>query len=241
MPSSVQPIDSRPTNEVGRETRRVLIRTAERLFAEQGLDAVSLRQISAEAGMRMSGAVAYHFGDKAGLIRAIIDDRSARMDERCRPLLEELERQGRLDDLRAVTEATIRPAVTELGETGYYFRFLAQLDRHPQALSELQASVAFRPAAGRIIELQDHAAARHLPPKLVGHRRQLVTHVVLAALADLETAAQRGVDESLVSDLIDCIVGMYMTPASEQTIKALPASSRRSAEARRRAQKTRKR
>src|SRR6478752_4721362 len=101
----VQPVESRSSNAGGRETRRALIRTAERLFAESGIDAVSLRQIGAAAGTRNSGAVAYHFGDKEGLIRAIIDDRQGQIDKRVRELLGELERQERLDDLPAVCEA----------------------------------------------------------------------------------------------------------------------------------------
>ena len=225
MRTSEQPDAFRSTNASGRERRRLLIRTGERLFAEQGIDAVSLRRISVAAGMRMSSGVAYHFGDKAGLIRAIIDDRSVRIDSRCRELLVELERQGRLDDLRAVTEATIRAAVAELGETGYFFRFLAQLDRRPQALSELQANDAFGPAAGRVIELQDRAARRHLPPPLAEHRTRLVTHLVLAALADLEVNAGRDAEEVLVLDLIDCVVGVYSTPASEQSLEALSSSA----------------
>jgi hypothetical protein len=142
-------------------------------------------------------------------------------------LLAELERQGRLDDLRAITEAAIRPAVAELGETGYYYRFLAQLDRHPQALLELQAGDAFR-STRRIIKLQDKAARRHLAAALVEQRRRLVTHLVLAAFADLEGNPGRDADEVVVSDLIDCVVALFSTPASSDTLEALSVSARRS-------------
>src|SRR5215471_15954094 len=86
------PAGTRRHNETGRKTRERLIRTAERLFAQRGIDAVSLRQIVAAAGMRMSTAVAYHFGDKAGLIRSIIADRTSSEDDARRALLDELER-----------------------------------------------------------------------------------------------------------------------------------------------------
>jgi AcrR family transcriptional regulator len=224
---STQPLRARSTNAGGRETRQLLIRTAERLFAERGIGAVSLRQISLAAGMRMSGSVAYHFGDKNGLIAEIIAYRSRRIDDRCLPRLEELEQQGRLDDLRAVTEAAIRSAVEELGETDYYFRFLAQLDRDPQTILALQARTAFLSGAGLVIEVQDEAARRHLPPKLVKHRRRLATHLVFAALADLEADAEHGVDEDFVSDLVECVVGLYLTPVSDQTLAAAPPGRRR--------------
>jgi AcrR family transcriptional regulator len=220
----VQPVSSRSSNASGRETRLLLVRTAERLFAERGIDAVSLRQIGAAAGTRNSGAVAYYFGDKAGLIRAIIDDRQAQIDKRVRPLLAELEREGRLDDLRAVSEAGIRPAVEEIGESGYYFRFLAQLDRHPEAIADLQAGDAFK-SMRRILKLQDEAARRDLPAALVEHRRRFATHLVFAALADLE-AAHAGPDanEVVMSDLIGCVVALYSAPAFTQTPEASPAS-----------------
>jgi AcrR family transcriptional regulator len=210
-----KPAEPRGTNASGRETRELLIATAERLFAEQGIDAVSLRRIGVAAGMRMTGGVAYHFSDKAGLIRAIVDHRSARLDQRVQRLLEELEREHRLGDLRAVTEATIRPAVEQiqLGTTGHYYRFLAQLDRHPGAISDLVTEVAFRAGAGRVIELQDDVARGHLPAALVEHRRRVVTHMVLAGLANLEEQAVHGVDEALVSDLIGCVVAVYTSPA----------------------------
>src|SRR5262245_62082832 len=101
---------TRATNAGGRETRELLVRTAERLFGEHGIDAVARRQVSGAAGCRMSGAVSYHFGGKVGLLRAIIHDRSVGMDERRGALLAELERQGSVDDLRALLEAQLRPA-----------------------------------------------------------------------------------------------------------------------------------
>jgi AcrR family transcriptional regulator len=207
----------RPTNASGRETRQLLIRTAERLFAEQGVDAVSLRQISVAAGMRMTGAVAYHFGDKAGLIGAIVSERSVTIAEHCERLLDETELRGRLGDLRAVTNSSIRAGAAIIDGSSYFFRFLAQLDRHPQVLAELQASEAFRSAPGRIIALQDAAAAAHLPPKLVEHRRRLATHLVLAALADLEESCPDKPDAQLVDDLVDCVTALYTTPSVAMT------------------------
>jgi AcrR family transcriptional regulator len=178
--------------------------------------------------MRMAGAVAYHFGDKAGLIRAIIDDRDARIDERRRAMLAELERQGRTRDLRAVAEVGLRPSVEEIGETGYYFRFLAQLDRHQGALSDAFASGAFRSAL-RVLELQVEAGLDHLPPTILEHRKRLGMHLVVGALADLEGSARGGVDEVVTSDLIDCVVALYSEQPSKRTLEALRVSSERPA------------
>jgi hypothetical protein len=49
-------------------TKERLLRTAERLFALRGIDAVSMRSICAEAGQRNNTALQYHFGDKQNLV-----------------------------------------------------------------------------------------------------------------------------------------------------------------------------
>lgn len=53
--------------------RDALRRTAEQLFAAHGVDGVSVRQITRDAGQRNSTAVAYHFGSRDGLLRAVLE------------------------------------------------------------------------------------------------------------------------------------------------------------------------
>ena len=48
-------------------TKQQIVLTAERLFAEQGLDGVSLRQLAAAAGNANKSAVRYHFGSKEAI------------------------------------------------------------------------------------------------------------------------------------------------------------------------------
>lgn len=52
-------------------TRELILATAERLFAEHGVFAVSNRQVSEAAGQGNNAAVGYHFGTKTDLVRAI--------------------------------------------------------------------------------------------------------------------------------------------------------------------------
>src|SRR5450759_4641544 len=54
------------------ETRARLLSAAADLFAEQGIDAVSVDAV-AEAAGRTSGAVYAHFGSKQGLLLALLD------------------------------------------------------------------------------------------------------------------------------------------------------------------------
>lgn len=63
-------------------TRRALIETAEALFGERGVDAVSLRQIGAATGSGNTAVVLYHFGDKEGLIESILRHRLPEFERR---------------------------------------------------------------------------------------------------------------------------------------------------------------
>ena len=54
----------------------MILDVAERLFAEHGVDGVSLRAINAAAGFGPA-AVNYHFGGRSELVRAIVERRFA--------------------------------------------------------------------------------------------------------------------------------------------------------------------
>lgn len=62
------------------ETRQRLIQAAASLFADHGFDAVTVRQICTAARANVA-AVNYHFGDKAGLYRMVVDTAIATMRE----------------------------------------------------------------------------------------------------------------------------------------------------------------
>jgi AcrR family transcriptional regulator len=61
-------------------TRARLLGTAERLFAERGFKAVTVREICAAARANVA-AVNYHFGDKLGLYREVLRGATAAMRE----------------------------------------------------------------------------------------------------------------------------------------------------------------
>lgn len=63
----------------GNRTRGRLIEEALRLFSEQGIGAVSIRTIVAAAGAQNLSAVHYHFGNKNGLVDAIIEQTAAEL------------------------------------------------------------------------------------------------------------------------------------------------------------------
>ena len=65
------------------ETRAKLIRAARAAFAEQGYAAASMDELTAAAGLTR-GALYHNFGDKKGLLRAVIEQLDAEMVTKAR-------------------------------------------------------------------------------------------------------------------------------------------------------------
>jgi AcrR family transcriptional regulator len=97
------------------DTGAVLIRAAERLFAAHGIEGVSLREINRAAGQANASALQYHFRDRAGLLRAVIDKHRAETEARRHAMLDQYEAAG-VDDLRALATALILPLASKLDD-----------------------------------------------------------------------------------------------------------------------------
>jgi AcrR family transcriptional regulator len=217
-------------------TRGRLISVAERLFAERGIEAVSLREIGAAASQRNNSAAQYHFGSRDGLVDAIFEARMAPIDHRRRALVDEIEAAGATTDVRALCEAFVVPlaeAETE-GGPSWYARFLAQVVFDPGfdlfATRRLPVTTGLR----KVIELLNDCLG-HLPPALRAERLLLAGTLVVHGLANRERTQQDtpGAGDTspavFVNDLVDAMVGVLSAPASLQTKRALRSSTRRSA------------
>ena len=75
---------------MGIGTKEKILDAAERLFAERGFDATSLRSITAAAGVNLA-AIHYHFKTKGALIREVLERRIAPINEERLRLLDEAE------------------------------------------------------------------------------------------------------------------------------------------------------
>jgi AcrR family transcriptional regulator len=63
------------------ETRASLLTTARRVFSEHGYAATSMDDLTAQAGLTR-GALYHHFGDKKGLLAAVVEQIDAETDTR---------------------------------------------------------------------------------------------------------------------------------------------------------------
>src|SRR5262249_17224486 len=100
---------AKPTWGNNERTRVNLMKAAERLFGDYGIDAVGLRAVCEAAHQKNNNAVQYHFGDKLGLLRAIFDWRETQLQPMRQAMLEQGEAQQRLGDVRWLLRVMFEP------------------------------------------------------------------------------------------------------------------------------------
>jgi AcrR family transcriptional regulator len=90
----------------GEDTRRRILETALQVFATEGYEGASTRQLAERAGVNLP-AIQYYFGSKEGLFRAVIESIIERTETHMEPLAAEV-RAGLVDP------ATPRQVLLEL-------------------------------------------------------------------------------------------------------------------------------
>ena len=99
----------RPSVESKPDRRQNILLAAEKLFAQRGFDAVTIREIADEAQVPFA-LVGYYFGQKHALYHAIFEHWSATIDQRLSALAQALSSESE-DQLSAVVEAFIEPVI----------------------------------------------------------------------------------------------------------------------------------
>ncbi len=206
-------------NEAGQDTRERLLDSAERLFAERGLDAVSVRDITEAAGAN-TAAIHYHFGSKQDLIGAIFDRRAEAHGRRREELLAELEQRPGVT-LRDVVEAIVRPTAELAADPGggqHYVAFLAELggsaelmhlvidayDSTTERMLDVLARVT--PELPPDVRVLRFAIGKDLTNRLLGQPNGQI-HQWVAQFSP-------GADTAIVTRLVDVLVGIFAAPVS---------------------------
>ena len=211
-------------------TRESLIRTAEQLFAEQGIEAVSVNTITREANQNNRNAVQYHFGNKTGLIQAIFDKHSPGVAAKRAALIDEL-LSNTQPVARLLATAIVEPLLDKLDDPDGGEAFLhisAELiasntlgyslpDKHPLQIP-------------RETKLSNFAAQQltHLPPE-VGLQRVLMMNVLAFHGVSDHARVRKNQQLSpmlrdtafMASNLIDSITAMLEAQPSPNTLQIL--------------------
>ncbi len=140
-------------------TKDRILDAAERLFARDGIEATSLRTITAEAGVNLA-AVNYHFQSKDALVIAVISRRIGPVNEQRLALLEACEREagdGPLP-LEGVLDAFVRPVVEIFSTRAREFApMMGRLYTEPSELLEKLYKSEIEPVAERFLQAYERA------------------------------------------------------------------------------------
>jgi AcrR family transcriptional regulator len=185
-------------------TRARLLDTAERLFARQGPDGVSIRAVNSGAGLAPA-AVHYHFGSKHALLVAVLKRRGDRVAARHLELLDALEQEPDPTP-RHLVEGLAKPLVELIEDDpvgGLRWVKLAArlaLARHP-----VRYGYTARPHG--VNDRFQRLACRVLAPMPAEQallRWSIAGTTVLTLLADADTAD--GPASAFVAEIIDFVV-----------------------------------
>lgn len=207
------------------DTRDALLDAALDLFVEQGVDVPSLREITRAAGQKNTNALQYHFGDREGLLRDLLERHGQLVDQHRDALLDELDGPDQ-PPIRPLAAALVLPLVQLLDDAPggpAYLQVAAEVVARPVRFSGILDLVTQRPSLlrwGLIVE-------PHLPPAAVGpplHRRFTAIRFAHSELGS--RARERGsrADHRLsTSHLIDLVAGLLTTPVSPETAQLIDA------------------
>ena len=216
-------LDSQPSR------RQILMLKAQELFARKGIDAVSLNEINKAAGQRNTSALHYHFGNKDGLIAAIIYEHYASIDQQINEQLDQFEA---LPKEEQIPRNLLRAIVTS---------FSQQLDTQEGVDYLLIVSQMFVKGTGLILEGhpsgQDRARLRifnlfetifdDIAPQVRSTKTVLCASLMFNALAtyaqNLLSEEQNSLGDKVlfVSNLIDSITAIAEVKPSVETLRLL--------------------
>ncbi|CAN5906454.1 TetR/AcrR family transcriptional regulator [soil metagenome] len=212
--------------------RDQLISAAEELFAERGIDGVSLREITAAAGARNASALNYHFGGRTGLLQALLAKHKPAVESRRHALLDAYD-AGADPQLRVLAGALVRPLAQSLRDPGGpgYVQVLSDLSNRPQPAVD---SASMEDPADSLYRWRHAVEPLLVPGAAVLHRRFVAVRFTLSELARRPRGRLVGGDTLFVADLTDLVTGLLAAPVSPETEKLVERRGSRRRRPRRR-------
>jgi len=200
-------------------TRTAILDAAERLFAEHGIERVSHRQISAEAGQGNNAAVGYHFGTTADLVEAIVARHSTSVDALRERQAARVEGST---DIRDWVSCLVRPMADYLESVDHptwYARLAAQLATDPRRHAHFVAPAGHSESLRRTIAAF-RSCLPDLPPPVLQERGEMARLLTVHVYAERETALAEGREPARATwsecadGLVDALVGLWTAPVT---------------------------
>jgi AcrR family transcriptional regulator len=186
--------------------RRKLLDAALALFAERGISGSTMREIRIAAGQSNTAALQYHFGDRAGLLRALLERELPPLVARRKELL------ACTDDPWSVAAVFVLPfaeMATGSEHQKLVVRFLSQLlDDHSLTFQEILDLVGDTGTHEAYMLLHQHFPG--IPEPLLWERVAVATNSFIhaAALRAARTRHEQIVDDELFRrNLVDMFLG----------------------------------
>ncbi|MDG1944988.1 MAG: TetR/AcrR family transcriptional regulator [Halioglobus sp.] len=200
-------------------TRERLLSTALRLYAREGLHAVSLRRISTESGSKNSAAMHYHFQNKLGVVKALVEMIARELRRIANSQRAEKSSQR---SLRSACRDTLHPLVLlparqTWGADGVHFlsRLVSENDADIAAI----VNTIYAPFWRRL----DHALEEQLPELPTPVRRlrlMFMTTNVLHGVAEVAWLTHTPLgdlshfdQDTLLNHLVDYLIGGLQAPS----------------------------
>ncbi len=199
-------------------TRNQLLDAAAQLFAERGIDNVSMAEVVRAANQRNTSAVRYHFGGRDDLVGALLARHVDELAERRRELLA-LARRRPARDARAAAEAIVRPVI-EFAQAGWRQRAYLQIGSELAGSLE-RVSPETRALIARTAGDDAWALFRQrcpaVPAELWAERQAICVAFIGRAAADRARALEsrrRGLlsPEDYVDNLVEMVLGAMRAP-----------------------------
>jgi AcrR family transcriptional regulator len=199
-------------------TQKVILDTAERLFGEQGVYAVSNRQISEAAGQGNTAVVGYHFGTKADLVLAVVRRFALEVEESRQATLNQI---GSSTELRDWVACAVYPYTEHLARREpptWFYRFAAQVMTDP-ALRDIMVTEAIATPSIQAVRSGLARCLSDLPRRVRAQREDLASNAIVHACAQRELALAQGSrttprTDDWAADLIDALVGLWSAPVT---------------------------
>jgi AcrR family transcriptional regulator len=195
-----------------------LIEAAERLIGQQGVQGVSLREISRAAQQRNNYAVQYHFKDFSSLMQAIRERRMPEVERARAELLAAAKRQGKLGDTRTLTELLHLPVIQHRSANGerHFARFVLAMLTSPDVAHFGEGFFESMPIGTHVLELLQ-ALHPEIPMNLILERQRLLGIMVLTGIFNRAPTFDRSAYEAaLIENVLDMATAAIAAPVSPQ-------------------------